>query len=40
MEEVKVILDGVEYIYEFDTLPTEVEMNEAMDTIGGRPKRS
>jgi hypothetical protein len=37
MEEVKVILDGVEHIYEFDELPTLAELNEAMDTIGGRP---
>jgi len=40
MEEVKVVSESVEYIFEFDTPPTEAEINEAMDTIGGRPKRS
>lgn len=39
MEEVTVILEGVEYVFEFDTAPTEEEINTAMETIGGRTKR-
>jgi hypothetical protein len=39
MTEVKTVLDGVEQIYEFDEAPTQAEIDTAMDTIGGRPKR-
>tara|TARA_R110002167_G_scaffold168263_1_gene365943 strand:- start:493 stop:615 length:123 start_codon:yes stop_codon:yes gene_type:complete len=39
MEEVQVVSEGVEYVYEFDNYPTQEQIDSAMDTIGGRPKR-
>lgn len=39
MKEVTIISDGVEYVYEFKTYPTQDDLNSAIDTIGGRPKR-
>jgi|TARA_R110000851_G_scaffold267356_1_gene419840 hypothetical protein len=39
MADVKVVSNGVEYEFEFVTAPSQDDINSAMDTIGGRPKR-
>ena len=36
---VKVKVGDNVYVYEFDEQPTEADINKAIDTIGGRPRR-
>ena len=40
MQEVIIIVNDVKYIFEFKEAPTQDALVSAMDTIGGRPKRS
>ena len=40
MTEVTVKIEGgSEIVFEFETAPTEEQLIEAIDTIGGRPRR-
>lgn len=39
MIEVVVTIGDSEYSFEFQQEPTEQQLTDAMDTIGGRPKR-